>query len=397
MGTFYNQISAAAVVLALTGCSDRSVQSGSEKPVATTKSVVTNEAPPVIKGEFDWTQEVEAEDYGEFIANLRRIKCPEDTIRDIVVKDLDENYVARLRRQLETAGIAEKYWTFASSADKAQSRPYGIRKALEAEKKQTLMSLLGLNEEEAEAPSKIRVGQNMRKLETALPAYVTAENAEDFRRLDSQMDQTHKQLQLRAKETNMTRAELRRHQRATDTQFERQLARTMGQDEVRTHMLRKSYLADELRNRLIGFKPTEEEFADIYSIMRGNPDYDLSAGAVSGSTESESAKSLQAELRLVLGDERFGVLQSKMSPVLRMQERLRKNRGLDAETARQAAELTAAHWAAMDDLREQTELDGTERQRRADQMKAEHEANLAAIGAANQRQLKRAAKQKAKN
>ena len=99
---------------------------------------------------------------------------------------------------------------------------------------------------------------------------------------------------------------------------------------------------------------------------------------------------------MVLGDERFAALQGSMSPVLRLQERLRKNRGLDEPTARQAAELTAAHWAAMDELRENSGLSPEERQRRSDQMKLDLEKNLAAIGAANQRQLKRAAKRKQK-
>src|SRR4051812_22680940 len=40
---------------------------------------------------FTW-HEVESGDYGTYIANLRTIGCPEQTIRDIIVADVDLLY-----------------------------------------------------------------------------------------------------------------------------------------------------------------------------------------------------------------------------------------------------------------------------------------------------------------
>lgn len=49
------------------------------------------------KGEekpFNWSQ-VESSDYRTYIANLRRIGCPEQTIRDLIVADVDNLYAPR--------------------------------------------------------------------------------------------------------------------------------------------------------------------------------------------------------------------------------------------------------------------------------------------------------------
>jgi hypothetical protein len=50
---------------------------------------------------FRWSQ-IEAADYPSYIANLRAIGCPEQTIRDIITADVDSLYAAR-RRPLEQA------------------------------------------------------------------------------------------------------------------------------------------------------------------------------------------------------------------------------------------------------------------------------------------------------
>jgi hypothetical protein len=48
---------------------------------------------------FNWSQ-VESSDYRTYIANLRSIGCPEQTIRDIITADVDSQYAPR-REQLE--------------------------------------------------------------------------------------------------------------------------------------------------------------------------------------------------------------------------------------------------------------------------------------------------------
>jgi hypothetical protein len=57
---------------------------------------------------FHWSQ-IESADYRIYIANLRGIGCPEQTIRDLVKADMDNLYVSlrqRLEDKLATSGVA---------------------------------------------------------------------------------------------------------------------------------------------------------------------------------------------------------------------------------------------------------------------------------------------------
>src|SRR6058998_1870587 len=57
---------------------------------------------------FDW-RIVESEDYKKYIANLRAIGCPEETIRDIITADVNKLFEARKK---EMTGSTNKfqYW-----------------------------------------------------------------------------------------------------------------------------------------------------------------------------------------------------------------------------------------------------------------------------------------------
>ena len=56
----------------------------------TVTQVVTN----TVALKFDWNA-VESDDYKKYIANLRSIGCPEETIRDIITADVNKLYEAK--------------------------------------------------------------------------------------------------------------------------------------------------------------------------------------------------------------------------------------------------------------------------------------------------------------
>ena len=67
----------------------------------TLTQIVTN----TIAQKFDWNS-VESDDYKKYIANLRSIGCPEETIRDIITADVNKLYDAK-RKAL--AGPKKKF------------------------------------------------------------------------------------------------------------------------------------------------------------------------------------------------------------------------------------------------------------------------------------------------
>jgi len=72
-----------------------------EEPPAAAETAVPATTVPVRGDErpFNWSQ-LESSDYSTYIANLRSIGCPEQTIRDIITADVDSQYAPR-REPLE--------------------------------------------------------------------------------------------------------------------------------------------------------------------------------------------------------------------------------------------------------------------------------------------------------
>src|SRR5206468_7856792 len=70
---------------------------------------LTPDAPSAAgSGQFHWGQ-LESEDYKTYIARLRTIGCPEQTIRDIIIADLDE-LMARTVQAIYGRKKNPNYW-----------------------------------------------------------------------------------------------------------------------------------------------------------------------------------------------------------------------------------------------------------------------------------------------
>src|SRR5213080_1641483 len=90
---------------------------------------------------FSW-QEVESDDYPTYIANLREIGCPEQTIRDIIIADVNALYARK--RATEIVTPEQQWWrnepdTNIVLAASAKSRE------LDQERRELLTRLLGSN------------------------------------------------------------------------------------------------------------------------------------------------------------------------------------------------------------------------------------------------------------
>ena len=69
---------------------------------------------------FDWRQ-VESADYRTYVANLRSIGCPEQTIRDLVTADLQQAFAAR-RREVLAPHVRTNFWEAADRSTLARER-----------------------------------------------------------------------------------------------------------------------------------------------------------------------------------------------------------------------------------------------------------------------------------
>jgi hypothetical protein len=88
---------------------------------------------------FTW-QQVESTNYLEFIKNLRSIECPDQTIRDIIVSEVNRLYSGRRLNEVIYPNF--QWWRSDPDPDILQSANAKIQ-SLEAERRDLLTSLLG--------------------------------------------------------------------------------------------------------------------------------------------------------------------------------------------------------------------------------------------------------------
>lgn len=112
-------------------------------PVKRVIRVLTSVAPPprtTNAPPFHWSA-LESPDYGTFAANLRAIGCPEHTLRDILLPDIEQAYDER-KAALETEA-EDTFWETADVRD-ARGRVRAAKtRALELEKRALIQQLLG--------------------------------------------------------------------------------------------------------------------------------------------------------------------------------------------------------------------------------------------------------------
>jgi hypothetical protein len=88
---------------------------------------------------FTWA-EVESSDYSTYIANLRRIGCPEATIRDIIVADVNDAYARKIATEVVTT---DQQWWRSNPDPEIQRAAIEKLRRLDGERRELLNSLLG--------------------------------------------------------------------------------------------------------------------------------------------------------------------------------------------------------------------------------------------------------------
>src|SRR5437870_4691436 len=119
---------AAAVVL-----STRHFYQNRARPSSAQESLGAGPSPPklLVRRQFFSWRDVESTDYPTYIANLRDIGCPEQTIRDIIVADVNQLYAQKRATEIMTA--EQQCWRSKPDTTLAQAAAEQLR-ALGAER-----------------------------------------------------------------------------------------------------------------------------------------------------------------------------------------------------------------------------------------------------------------------
>jgi hypothetical protein len=336
----------------------------------------------VVKRQFFSWREVESADYPTYVANLRDIGCPEQTIRDIIIADVNALYSRKRATELVTA---EQQW-WRSEPDPALLQVTAEKsRALEDERRGLLARLLGTNWESGDIvslprptrPGIVLDGQVLGNLPAETKAAIQEVSLRSQDKLQEYLDEQRQQgknpdLGEMAKLRQQTRSELQKI--LTPAQLEE-------------FLLRYSQNANDLRSefgQLRYFNPTPDEFRAVF---RSTDALDQQIELLADASDANSLaqrKSLEDQrenaIKVALGAKRYAEYQQLQDPIYRDAYAQAEQAGTP-EAAQTIYEINLATLTEQDRIKANTNL--TDNQKTIELKRAELEqlkANALATG-----------------
>lgn len=213
----------------------------------------------VVEKKLDWAT-VESPDFKTYIANLRGVNCPEETIRDIIIADVNKLYATRFKTQFVVAASI-KYWEPFDNQEVYQ-RQQKQQVALDLERKQVIRDLLGVDPD-TEARRQT-LTYNFRDLEERLLDFLPEDKRKQAMDIRARARSEVEKIESAARDRAMTpeeeaaTARIRNEERA-------QMRKALGEQGNFDYNLRTSLTAVQLRDRMAGYQPTEQEYVAVFT------------------------------------------------------------------------------------------------------------------------------------
>jgi len=250
---------------------------------------------------FSW-QEVESPDYPTYIANLRDIGCPEQTIRDIIIADVNSLYAKRRATELVTP---EQQWWRSEADTNVVAAALEKARALEDERRSLLARLLGPAWESGDLvnlPRPTRVGVALDGPVLGSLSLEVKQSLEDISARSQERMQAYLDSQRLAGKASDPVELARLRQQTRD-----ELARVLSPPQLEEFLLRYSQYANNLRSdfgQLRFFNASPDEFRTIF---RDTDSLDQRIELLANSTDPNSVQARKA-----LEDQREAIIKQDL-------------------------------------------------------------------------------------
>ncbi len=184
---------------------------------------------------LDW-RGIESDDYVKYITNLRAAGCPEETIRDLIIADVNKMYAAKWK-SLHAGEHEWKYWENESKKDKKEERKSDERRELEKERDELVRSLLGVDLKSELAKYSWDADRNNRD---ARYAFLPEDKQTQVKDLNDRYKEDMRKLVEDGKAANLSKEELAAKAAALRKQHEQDLASTLSPGDLVEYQLRNS-------------------------------------------------------------------------------------------------------------------------------------------------------------
>lgn len=271
----------------------------------------------VVRRQFLSWSHVESTDYPTYIINLRSIGCPEQTIRDIIIADVNALYAKR--RATEILTPQQEWWL--SEPDPAVVKLAADKLvALDTERRGLLAKLLGDDWEGGDLASLPRPTRPGIALDGPILGSLTTDAKQTVENISVQaQDRMQAYLEeMRAAGRNPDPAELARLRQETRTA----LAGVLSPAQLEEYLLRYSQTANNLRadlGKMKYFNASPDEFRSIFRATDSIDQQLQSLGTANDAITVAQRNSLQQQrdsaIKLALGTDRYLQYQKLQDPL----------------------------------------------------------------------------------
>jgi hypothetical protein len=265
----------------------------------------------VLRQPFTWN-EIESEDYPTYITNLRDIGCPESTIRDIILAEVNQWFTRRKAIEVVTA---DQQWWRSDPDPKVVKAAQEKLDALEHERRELLNQLLGSGWERAdlmETSSSGLIPLNgpiLGSLSTETRLAVQEIGVRAQKRIQDYLDE-----QVKAGKPIDPKEYARLRQQTRD-----ELARVLNPEQLEEYLLRNSLTANRIRNDFRGLNLTADEFRQIFRVRDGIDQQMQQLASVTDSASLKRRLELERQrdqiAKQTLGPERYQQYQLLQDPI----------------------------------------------------------------------------------
>ena len=316
---------------------------------------------------FGW-ENVESPDYKEYIANLRSIGCPEETIKDIIVADVSKLYKEKKReargepKEFEFWKPGMPFLAAANSKDMEESRK------LDKERNEVLRAL-GIEPDTAS----LAMSSMMNPMETMMNFLPEDKKAKV---IETMMDHQAKMAKASKGGQPDTRV-------IADVQksMEAEIAKLLDADENLNYQLRFSMTANQLRMGVGGFDPSKEEFMTLFNLRK---EFDEQHSILNRSSETPAEqkqrqaaeKILKETLKEALGEGRYADYEMAQDWKFKQAHMAATRTGLGTDEAKAVWEMRKAAEDQAKELRRNREMEKAQRDAALAGIRAETEASI---------------------
>jgi len=321
-----------------------------------------------------WKQ-LESSDLKGFIRHLRAVGCPEETVQDLVLAQVNRQHAARTRELWPDRFKTKDFWEMSSQRDQAEVKKnremMRNEREMRKEKSALLVELLGVDPEKERR--KAAGGEDFTDWQQSRVGFLPESKREAVMKFLDEFED--KMQEFHARNRGLYDGQFRAEQRQLEAERLQGLAPYLTTAELREYELRQSQLATQLSFDLRGLSLSRDQYETIFDIRKKYGDSIHNFGDIDsperGKEAEKNQKAMKDDLAGALGPEFTKQYERSQDYSFRQLTSLAKRNDLPTDTAAKVYDFKTASEQSVKQLQENTTITGEERQKALQQVRAE--------------------------